>query len=60
MPPEPCRDQETISSFKRTLNAALLIIVTRRGNARQHGTVLTTVAVLVGWHFHADITALLF
>ncbi len=46
--PEPHRDQQTIGSFKRTVNAALLLLVATRASRppprRSIGVVLAAIA----------------
>jgi hypothetical protein len=58
-PPEPCRDQETISSFKRTFNSAVLTLVARNGNGRVGKYGVATLGAILAWHFRSDISAFL-
>lgn len=59
-PPEPCRDQKTISSYKRTFNSAILTLVSRHrgGRIRKYGA--AAAAAILAWHFRSDISAFLF
>jgi hypothetical protein len=56
-PPEPCRDQKTISSFKRTFNSAILTLVARDLNRPARKYAVTILVGLLGWHFRSDLTA---
>jgi hypothetical protein len=58
-PPEPHRDHRTIGSFKRTFNAAVLLLVSRRTPPvlRVPGVVVLGLVVLAG-HDHHVLRAL--
>ncbi len=60
LPPEPCRDQKTISSYKRTFNSAILTLVASRDATRPaRKYAVAVVAAMLGWHFRYDIGAFL-
>jgi hypothetical protein len=58
-PPEPCRDQRTISSFKRTFNSAVLTLVARHGSGRVRKYGAATLAAILAWRFRSDVSAFL-
>lgn len=47
-PPEPARDQDTIGSFKKTFNSAILTLVTRRALRPRARTTLLVGAAAAG------------